>query len=129
MKPDIVIGGVTYTPKHEISVKQGLEINSLIVGNGLDITQDCVITIKDIYRVYTQGDKEGKTTKNLGYAIGDPTDIKIYFDDKKFYSIELQKIKTLVISAEDVLKKSELMLQKHELEKKLKEINKMLENE
>ena len=76
-----------------------------------------------VYKVTTQGDVEGRTTETLGYATGDPNDIKAFFDDKKYYDISLQEIQIENVTPQAVIERKNLIARKKELELELKRIN------
>lgn len=80
-----------------------------------------------IYKVTTEGDCEGKSTKHLGYATGHPTDIKNYFDDKKYYDIWLEQIKVVNITTEDATDRQKLVKKRKEINRELKELNSALD--
>lgn len=75
-----------------------------------------------IYRVSTEGDCEGRSVRTLGYAEGYPEDIEIFYDDKKYYRITLDKIEINKVTPELVSEKKSLIHEKNNLEKRLKEI-------
>lgn len=79
-----------------------------------------------IYKVTTEGDCEGRTTKVLGYAKGNISDISSYYEDKKTYSLNVTEICVLDITYESADNKKELMTQKENLERQLKSINERL---
>lgn len=79
-----------------------------------------------IYKVTTEGDCEGRTTKVLGYAKGNISDIRSYYEDKKTYSLSVIEIYVLDITPESADNKKELITQKENLERQLKSINERL---
>ena len=80
-----------------------------------------------IYRVYTEGDEEGKgPDRTLGYATGIPEDIKRYYDDRKMYGIYLSKIDVLAITSQSAREKQALIHERANLERKLAEIDQQL---
>lgn len=79
--------------------------------------------METIYKVTTEGDVEGRTTRTLGYVTGKRDDIFAYFDDKKAYSISIEPIKVIPILPTSVNEKKLLLQRKKELESELKRIN------
>ncbi len=45
-----------------------------------------------IYRVTTEGDCEGRTTREIAYAKGNQKDILRFYDSEKMYEIHLREI-------------------------------------
>ncbi len=80
-----------------------------------------------IYKITTEGDCEGRSTKTLGYATGEPRDIRAYFDKQKEYNLDLEKIKIRHISPKMVLSEKALLGQKQSLEQRMREVNEELE--
>ena len=78
------------------------------------------------YKVTTEGDCEGRTTKILGYATGNPADIKEYYDDQKQYEIRLEAITIVSITDKSAIRKRELLEEKQKLEARLAEIKMQL---
>lgn len=76
-----------------------------------------------IYKVTTEGDCEGRTTKLLGYAVGNIIDIKEYYQNLKTYDLRVEEITVQNITPESARKKKELIKEKEELEIRLKSIN------
>ncbi|WP_223559594.1 hypothetical protein [Chryseobacterium lathyri] len=79
-----------------------------------------------IYKVTTEGDAEGKTTKSLGYAQGDRQDIIDFFSPQKYYEIHLEEITIQNITPALAYRSKELNEEKIQIENRLKEINVML---
>lgn len=79
-----------------------------------------------IYKVTTEGDCEGRSTKTLGYATGIEIDILNYFDDKKEHSISLYEIFVLHITHDSVKERNALIKEKKELEERIKYINSII---
>ena len=48
--------------------------------------------MEKIYRVTTEGDCEGKSTREIAYAKGNQKDILRFYDSEKMYGIYLQEI-------------------------------------
>ena len=76
-----------------------------------------------IYKVTTEGDCEGRSTRTLGYCTGNPSDIKNYFDDIKTYEIRLEELKVVHISPTSASERIILIDRKKELEREIKSIN------
>jgi len=79
-----------------------------------------------IYRVYTEDDVEGRTTRTLGYCSGKQLDIIAYFEDKKYYSIHLDEVEVKYISAQMVDDKIRLLKKQSDLEAELESIKRKL---
>ena len=79
-----------------------------------------------IYRVTTEGDVEGRTTKTLGYCTGNPEDIKAYFNDRKAYEIKLTPITTEHITLQMVVGRQSDLETKRKLEADLNAVNNRL---
>ncbi len=78
------------------------------------------------YKVTTKGDCEGRTTRIIGYATGNPTDIKEYYDDQKEYEIRLEAITVVSVTDKSTVRKRELIEEKQKLEARLAEIKMQL---
>ena len=81
---------------------------------------------EQIYKVTTEGDCEGRTTKILGYARGNPNDIKLYYDNKKCYSVSTDLIDIINITPDTVREISNLTSRQKQLKAELAEIEKKL---
>lgn len=79
------------------------------------------------YVVFTEGDCEGKSMKTLGYARGDPEDIKIHYDRMKTYEILLRPIEIIDITPESVRETRDLVEEKSDLEERLAQVKRDLE--
>lgn len=80
-----------------------------------------------VYIVTTEGDCEDKgPSATLGYATGDPEDIKKYFDNRKMYKLYLDEVTILEITPESIEYKEKLLNRKKDLEKKMDESTKEL---
>lgn len=79
-----------------------------------------------IYKVTTEGDVEGKSTRILGYAAGTETDIRNFYEDKKAYTLIIESITILNITSESVNEKKELIAEKKKLEARLQTIKNIL---
>jgi len=79
-----------------------------------------------IYQVTTEGDCEGKSITTIGYATGDPSTIKQYFNDQKMYELRLNKIRVVDVTRESLTEKLDLKEEQEGLQKRLEEIQKEL---
>ena len=79
-----------------------------------------------IYKVTTEGDVEGRTIRTIGYATGNVADIRVYYEDEKYYTLSVEELVVTNITPELANRKSDLLKRKLELEAELSEINKML---
>ena len=78
------------------------------------------MTETEIYAVFaTQPDR----LHLLGYATGDPVDIRAYYDDRKAYGLELKRVKTLEIPKGYAAEKETLVAKKKDLESQISQIN------
>ena len=75
-----------------------------------------------LYVVTTEGDCEGRSTRIVGYATGDPEDIKVFYDNMKEYQLYLGQVDLVHVSPSDVKQRRDLLTEKKDLEKRLKEI-------
>lgn len=80
-----------------------------------------------IYKVTTEGDCEGRSTKVLGYATGCPEDIMVFYDDQKEYNIHVEKIKIVHVNPKAVKEKRDLLEERTTLRKRLGELENILE--
>ena len=87
-----------------------------------------------IYHVTTEGDCEGRSTRTVGYAVGDQRDIELFFDDKKYYKLSLNEVSLTYVRPESVAEKreildrqAELLEEKTILEQRLGELEKKLQ--
>lgn len=78
--------------------------------------------MQKIYKIRTEGDVEGKTVQTIGYATGDIEDIRMYYDDRKYYNLDVEEISVVHVKPESVSKRKKLMQEKASLEKRLEEI-------
>ncbi len=79
-----------------------------------------------IYKVTTEGDCEGRTTSTLGYAKGDPTDIKVFYDHKKVYEILVEPITVVKVTPKSVIEKRTLLEERVKIQERLAEIEKIV---
>jgi hypothetical protein len=77
-----------------------------------------------IYKVTTEGDFEGRTTRTIAYAMGDPGVIKLFYDKEKNYTLYLEEINVHAITPESIAIREALVERKKELE--LENINNRL---
>lgn len=75
-----------------------------------------------IYKVTTEGDCEGKTNKILGYCTGEISDIKAFYDDRKYYTISVDEIEIEKITPQSKIERQNLVSRKKELEDELERI-------
>ena len=82
-----------------------------------------------IYKVWTYDETEGKVVIRLGYAEGQPEDIKNFFglDFSKGHEIHCDEIIARRIEPADVAQKKILLDQKSELENKLLQVKRELD--
>ena len=78
--------------------------------------------MQKIYKIRTEGDVEGKTVQTIGYATGDIEDIRMYYDDRKYYNLDVEEINVIHVKLESVSKRKKLLRGKASLEKRLEEI-------
>jgi len=90
------------------------------------VSKKTVATTQNMYKITTQGDEEGKTTQTIGYATGDIEDIRIYFDDMKYYDLYVDEISVVHVKPESVSKRKKLLQEKVSLEKRLGEIKDLM---
>ena len=81
---------------------------------------------KQIYKVTTEGDIEGRTTRILGYCTGDKIDIAKFFDSLKYYSLQIEPLQVQEITPDSANHKAHLIAEKKNLTDRLKEIEKQL---
>lgn len=79
--------------------------------------------MEKIYKVTTENDCEGKTSRTLAYASGHKDDIIAYYDDQKYYDIRLEEITVTKITTQIASEKLRLLARKRELEEELNSIN------
>lgn len=79
-----------------------------------------------IYKVTTEGDCEGRTTRHLGYAKGNIDDIRVYYQDKKTYELRIEEVDVINITPQSANEKKQLLTEKENLERRLKNINERL---
>ena len=77
-----------------------------------------------IYKVTTEGDCEGRSTKTLGYCRGEKDDILKYYNDRKYYTLKVEEITIVNITSKSTLERQNLIARQKELEKELEEIKK-----
>ncbi len=78
-----------------------------------------------IYQVFTEGGTEIYIPpKFLGYATGNPVDIKQYYDSEKFYSIDVQPLIVPHITHEIALQRQSAALELRTLETRIQELKK-----
>ena len=65
--------------------------------------------MEQIYRVTTEGDCEGRSTKEIAYAKGEQKDILRFYDSKKMYEIYLEEITVKNITPEMAETKDEIV--------------------
>jgi hypothetical protein len=82
----------------------------------------------EIYHASTEGDCEGRTTRNLGYFTGRQKDIIAYLEPEKTYDIRLSPIKVYHISEEAVQERVRLQDRLAQLKKEIQEIEEKLDN-
>lgn len=78
------------------------------------------------YKVTTEGDVEGRSTKTLGYATGNPTDIQKFYEDRMYYSIKVEPITIEVITPQAVMDRITLLKRERDLEDELKRVKSQL---
>lgn len=82
--------------------------------------------MEKIYKVTTEGDQEGKTTKLLGFCTGNIEDIKMFFNNEKYYSIYVDEVNVKHISKDMGIDRANLHKRKLDLEKELDNVKKQL---
>ena len=86
------------------------------------VSEKALATTQTIYEIRTEGDCEGRTRSTLGYATGDVEDIRIYYDDRKYYNLYVDEISVLNVKPESVSERKRLLQEKASLEKRLETI-------
>ena len=81
---------------------------------------------KQAYRVTTEGDGEGRTTSTVGYARGDPEDIKKYYEGKRMYGLDVTPIEVVDVTPETLQEANDLKGEKRDLEARLAQIKEEL---
>lgn len=81
---------------------------------------------KQIWKITTEGDAEGRTTRVLGYAVGNEQDIKKYYDSEKYYKLYLDPIEIIEITPDSVNERIQLTQERTRLLKRLESIDKSL---
>ncbi len=79
---------------------------------------------KQVYKVTTEGDIEGKTTATLGYATGNLEDIKRFFEKSKTYSLSIEPIKVVHVTPDLITRVEEKKREYRELKKELEGLEK-----
>lgn len=79
-----------------------------------------------IYHVTTEGDVEGRHVRTVGYATGNPADIKAYFEDKKYYEIKVQEVTLRHITPQSVQGRKQLLEERLSLKNRLGELEQRL---
>lgn len=82
--------------------------------------------VTQIFKVTTQGDCEGRSTKVLGYATGNVALIERYFDKQKTYSLSIEPVNLINVTIEEVEKKEALEKCQKELKLQLEQVEKSL---
>lgn len=85
--------------------------------------------METIYRVTTEGDCEGRTTREIGYAKGHPSDIKKYYDNYKVYEIYLKEIVVKNITPEMVQTENEIKEKIKKLDYEKEKLKSQLKNQ
>jgi len=81
---------------------------------------------EQVYKVTTDGDCEGRTISTLGYARGNPEDIKVFYNDKKCYEIRLEPITVATITPKSVAERRALLEERVQIQQILAEIEKIV---
>ncbi|MBR9702796.1 hypothetical protein GOV10_02055 [Candidatus Woesearchaeota archaeon] len=81
---------------------------------------------KTAYAVQTEGDCEGRSTRTLGYATGEPEDIKEFYDGQKMYKIWLNEVKIYSIDSEASGRRKHLEKEISGLEEKLEQLREQI---
>jgi len=79
------------------------------------------------YRIQTEGDAEGRSMRTLGYATGNISDIKAYFQDRVYYNLEIQPIRVVKVTPTSASERLKLFERKQELQAELKRIKEELD--
>lgn len=79
-----------------------------------------------IYRVTTEGDCEGRTTRTIAYATGNKSDIMSFYDDQKYYGLRLEELNIVHITPDSAAEKLSILKRKKELEAELEILKKKL---
>lgn len=79
-----------------------------------------------IYKVTTEGDCEGRSTKIIGYATGNESDIKSFYDDRKAYELRLEEIEVVNVTPNSKTERVAMIKRKQELEAELESLKKKL---
>ena len=79
-----------------------------------------------IYKVTTEGDCEGRTTRTIAYATGNKSDIMSFYDDQKTYDLRLVEIEVVHITPDSKAERIALIKRKQELEAELESLKRKL---
>jgi predicted AAA+ superfamily ATPase len=79
-----------------------------------------------IYKVTTEGDCEGRSTRTIAYATGNKSDIMSFYDDRKMYEIRLEELDIVHITPNSTAEKVAMIKRKKELEAELELLKKKL---
>lgn len=90
------------------------------------VSEKALATTQKTYKISTEGDCEGKSTRILGYAAGDIEDIRIYYEDRKYYNLYVDKISVFNVNPESVSERKRLLQEKASLEKRLGDIRDLI---
>lgn len=86
------------------------------------VSEKALAATQTTYKISTEGDCEGRTRSTLGYATGDVEDIRIYYDDRKYYNLYVDEISVFNVKPESVSEIKMLLQEKASLEKRLADI-------
>lgn len=139
-----IISDYSDIKKQAISVGLWHQLISIITGDvhtkgNLNLYQDSTIhtAIKEavrlklgegsgyehIYKVTTEGDSEGRTTRFIAYATGKLDDVLAYFDKDKTYDIHAERVEPIIVVTSDMVsKRNELYRKRDEINKQIAEL-------
>jgi hypothetical protein len=83
-------------------------------------------TPEKVYHVTTEGDCEGRSIRNLGFASGEIADIEAFYQPQKTYEIYIKEITVKEITPQSAAERDVLIYKKKELEKELETIKNQL---
>ena len=90
------------------------------------VSEKALATPQMIYKIRTEGDCEGRSISTIGYATGDVEDIRIYYEDRKYYNLYVDKISVLNVKPESISERKRLLQEKASLEKRLGDIRDLI---
>lgn len=84
------------------------------------------MTTTQIYHVTTEADADGNGTRTLGYATGNPEDIKEFYADGKAYALTVEPLQIFEVTPQAVKERKTLLNEWLTLEARLREVKTQL---